>query len=236
MDISIEHQELVACMLGHVDGLYRTRLQHKLMTELEIHGVRVPELREIIKEWKHAHKTSKATEILALFELLWHGKSREERLLACYLLQSFPSHMAQLSLEKLDQWRAGIDNWEVADAFAQYILGVWILEFPDSRVTYLWDLIADEEKWSRRLALVATTFMNRHYKESAFPDLTLALVDIVKTERDPMITKAVSWALRVLGERHAASVRVYLEENAEILAKSVMREVLHKLLLGRKRG
>jgi 3-methyladenine DNA glycosylase AlkD len=49
-----------------------------------------------------------------------------------------------------------------------------------------------------------------------------------------MITKAVSWALREMTKTHPDRVAAYLEENREVLAADVVREVNNKLRMGLK--
>jgi 3-methyladenine DNA glycosylase AlkD len=115
-------------------------------------------------------------------------------------------------------------------------LGLWVLADPDNRLGYLEELIADEDVWSRRLPLVATTRINRGDMGFTAPGLTLRLVDRVKDERHPMITKAVSWVLREMTKKHREQVAVYLEENGDVLASHVVREVNNKLRTGLKSG
>jgi 3-methyladenine DNA glycosylase AlkD len=51
-----------------------------------------------------------------------------------------------------------------------------------------------------------------------------------------MITKAISWTLRELAKKHADQVAAYLEENRQVLAGHVVREVSNKLRTGLKGG
>ncbi len=61
-----------------------------------------------------------------------------------------------------------------------WVMAFWLLGDPDARLDYLGELIADENMWSRRLALVATTPINRGHTGFTIPDPTLELVDRVK--------------------------------------------------------
>lgn len=51
-----------------------------------------------------------------------------------------------------------------------------------------------------------------------------------------MITKAVSWALQEMIKKHPDQVAAYLEQNQEVLASHVVREVSNKLRTGLKSG
>lgn len=67
--------------------------------------------------------------------------------------------------------------------------------------------------------------------------ITLALqnVDQLKTERDTLIRKAVSWVLREGVKRHADAIRAYLDTHQDALGKTTAREVRGKLETGKKK-
>ena len=234
MDIQAERQKLLAQIEALADEAHRKGMQMAVPTGLKMYGLRVPQIRDLAKAWSREHKAVERHDLLALFEALWAGDSREELMLASELLQRYKRWIPPLEWAQFDRWRRRLDNWEVTDSLGQRILGPWVLGDPESRVAHLYDLIRDEDVWSRRLALVATTWLNRGRKDLSFPDVTLELVDRVKRERHPMITKAVSWALRELIKKHPDVVARYLDANAEVLAPHVVREVRNKLETGRK--
>jgi 3-methyladenine DNA glycosylase AlkD len=53
-------------------------------------------------------------------------------------------------------------------------------------------------------------------------------------DRDDMVVKAMSWALRELAKRDANAVRDFLNEHREALGGRVAREVNNKLQTGLK--
>ena len=219
----------------HADAQYRVGHTQSAPTALKVYGVRVPNLRRIARDWYRGHKQISDQELLALMEALWTGESREERAIAVYLLEQFKRRISILTQAHFDRWRRTLDNWETTDGLG-WVLGLWQQTEPDARLDYLWDLIADEDVWSRRLALVAAIRINRGEAGFTIPDLTLQLVDRVKEERHPMITKAISWALRSMIKPHRDRVAAYLEENQDILAAHIVREVHNKLRTGLKSG
>jgi 3-methyladenine DNA glycosylase AlkD len=236
MDVGAERQDLLDQVKAHVDPKYQEGMGMAVPTGLRMYGVRVPQLREIARGWQRAHKGVSRQDLMALVEALWSGESREEKMLASYLLQGHKHWISDLTWTHFHRWRRGLDNWEVTDSLGVRTLGPWLLADPEVRLDHLWELIADEEIWSRRLALVATVWLNRGYGDFSAPDLTLGLIDRVKAERDPMITKAVSWALREMTRTDPDRVEAYLRENRDVLAAHVVREVNNKLRTGLKSG
>jgi len=61
-------------------------------------------------------------------------------------------------------------------------------------------------------------------------------VDRLLDERDPMITKAISWSLRQMTRHQASLVEAYVDSRADRLAALPRREVRNKLRTGRKSG
>jgi 3-methyladenine DNA glycosylase AlkD len=88
----------------------------------------------------------------------------------------------------------------------------------------------------RRASLVLLT---RPLRESDDPRLArqaFANLDRLKSEKDILVTKAVSWLLRALIKYHQQEVETYLRDNADCLPKIALRETRNKLKSGRKSG
>lgn len=235
MDIEAERQHLLEQIRQHADPEHQATVGRVVPTGLKVYGLRVPQLRAIVRAWGHAHQQIAHDDLVALVDSLWNGESREERMLSTYLLEHYKHLVPDLTRADFEQWRQSLDNWEMTDGLG-WVLALWLSADPDARLDYLGELIVEEDVWSHRLALVATATINRGHTGFTIPDLTLELVDRVKTERHPMITKAVSWALREMTKSHPDRVAAYLEENGEVLARHVVCEVNNKLRTGVKRG
>jgi len=63
---------------------------------------------------------------------------------------------------------------------------------------------------------------------------TLAVCTRLLDDRDDMVVKAMSWALRELAKRNPRAVRRFLSEHGERLAARLRREVTNKLTTGLK--
>jgi 3-methyladenine DNA glycosylase AlkD len=63
---------------------------------------------------------------------------------------------------------------------------------------------------------------------------TLAICARLAGDRDDMVEKAVSWALRELGRQDAGPVKAFLKEQGDRLGARVRREVGNKLRTGLK--
>jgi len=235
-DMTTEKQQLLAEIEAHADPRYERVVRKSVPSRLTVYGLRVFEIKRLVKAWRQEHKGVALEDLLVLVETLWKGPSREERLVALGLLQHYPQTIPQLSRTQFDRWRQDLDSWELTDVLGREVLGAWVAEDQEGRAEYLWALIEDRDVWSRRLGLIGGIGLIRVQKEEGSLDLLLDLVDHLKHDHEPPITKAVSWALRELGKRYPERVSAYLEANEASLARHVIREVRNKLETGRKNG
>src|SRR5882724_10509387 len=84
-------------------------------------------------------------------------------------------------------------------------------------------------------ALVATVPLNNKTRGGAGDSLrTLDICRLLLDDRDPIVVKAMSWALRELAKRDALPVSEFIRKERDRLAQQVLREVKNKLATGLK--
>ena len=92
-----------------------------------------------------------------------------------------------------------------------------------------------QNRWWRRAALVSTVPLNRKtVGGNGDAQRTLRICHMLRHDRDDMVIKALSWALRELAKRDAKAVREFLMQYESELAPRVLREVRNKLTTGLK--
>jgi 3-methyladenine DNA glycosylase AlkD len=139
-----------------------------------------------------------------------------------------------LDEKQLEQFGSGIASWEDVDTFACYLAGpAWRQHQVADTVIQRWAHSAD--RWWRRAALVSTVPLNNKARGgSGDTDRTLQICSLLLSDRDDMVVKAMSWALRELSRRDPQAVRNFLMEHEGVLAARVVREVRNKLSTGLK--
>ena len=89
--------------------------------------------------------------------------------------------------------------------------------------------------WLRRASLASTVPLNNKTRGgSGDPARTLKVCDLLIDDREDMVVKAMSWALRELAKRDPETVRDYIDMHRPRLAPRVLREVTTKLTTGHK--
>lgn len=125
-----------------------------------------------------------------------------------------------------------MDNWVSVDNYGVYLLGyLWQKKrISDDKIKAL---ASSDNMWQRRSAL-AVSLNQKARGGQGDAKRTLEICQLLITDREDMIIKALSWALRGLAKREPQAVMDFINTNNALLALKVRREVKHKLEKGTK--
>jgi 3-methyladenine DNA glycosylase AlkD len=195
---------------------------------------RVADLRAVRREFSKLLKDAHPDLIFKVALNLLRQTGIDYRFIAYELVQHHPATMAGLKTQTIEKLGNGIDSWAAVDCFSCYLAGpAWRNGQIDDRVIRRWTTLKD--RWWRRAALVATVPLNNKTRGGhGDAARTLAVCRLLLNDRDDMVVKAMSWALRELAKRDRMSVKVFLKEEHSLLARRVIREVENKLATGLK--
>jgi hypothetical protein len=194
----------------------------------------VPTLRSVRRDTSRRIEALAASDVLDLADRLLDRPDDVPRWLSYELIHHHPAALGALDEDALLRLGRGLEAWGDVDSFACYLSGVaWREGLVSDASVHAW--AGSEDRWWRRTALVSTVALNARARGgSGDPERTLAVCDLLKADRDDMVVKALSWALRELAKRDPASVESYVDGNRALLAPRVVREVENKLRTGLK--
>jgi 3-methyladenine DNA glycosylase AlkD len=167
------------------------------------------------------------------FKLLERGDFMH-RFIAYELVSAHRDALGSLNAKTLEQLGTPLNSWESVDTFCSYLAGpAWReRQVPDSLIKR-W--ARSKDRWWRRAALVSTVPLNSKARGgSGDPRRTLMICEMLVEDRDDMVEKALSWALRELAKRDPSSARAFLRKHQVVLGARVLREVRNKLATGLK--
>jgi Predicted DNA alkylation repair enzyme len=192
-------------------------------------GIAVPPQRRIAR--RHATVTPLA-DVEELLESPWH----EERLTALFVLvhrferadDDERDRIVELYLAR----RNRVDNWDLVDASAPYLLGPWLLarKRPDDW-TLLDELAGSASVWDRRIAVMAAFAGVR----AGRPEATLRLADRLLTDPADLVQKAVGWMLREVANRDRARAEAFLGPRYRRMPRTMLRYAIERLPAERRR-
>jgi 3-methyladenine DNA glycosylase AlkD len=189
-----------------------------------------PHLRALRKGWTAALKDEPAPDVIALAQALERDAPQEEKWVPYELIRFHARAFAAVTQAHVEDFAGRIESWYATDAFGTVLSGpLWARgQLPDG----LFDAWSrSENRWLRRSALVATVGRNA---KNADPAGTFELCLRLVADRDDMVEKAVSWALRFLSQRDRPAVVAFMDAQGHRFGARVRREVRHKLDTGVK--
>lgn len=191
-----------------------------------------PSMRQVRRAFSKRIRSWRAEQVLQLAEELLNRPGM--RWIGYEMLRAHPGAFRSLGPESLERLGQGIDSWESVDTFARVLAGpVWLRgQIPDALIDR-WAHSPD--LWWRRAALVSTVALNAKVdKGPGDVPRTLHICRLLVNDREDMVVKALSWALRELVPHDRAALEAFLIEHGQALAARVKREVRNKLRTGLK--
>ena len=169
-------------------------------------------------------------DVLALGEALLDS----HRWVGYELIADHPGAMRLLDHAAVERLGRGIDSWWSVDAFARTISGpAWRERLLEDSDIHRW--AESDNRWWRRAALVSTVALNdRSRGATGDTGRTLDICARLAEDRDDMVVKAMSWALRELVPCDPEATRRFVADLERTLAARVKREVRNKLATGVK--
>jgi 3-methyladenine DNA glycosylase AlkD len=197
-------------------------------------GARAAELRSLRRACSRRLAKEPPRSVVRLAARLVAAGGIGHRIVAYELVHHHRGALASVRAGDLQRLGRGLDSWGAVDAFACFVAGpAWRERQVGATVVERW--ARSRDRWWRRAALVSTVPLNSRARGGLGDTVrTLAICRLLVADRDDMVVKAMSWALRELAKRDPAAARRFLREQGDALAARVVREVGNKLATGLK--
>ncbi len=230
----METKQIISELKTVADPKRKEAYKTMFPTTMEYLGVRTPAMRELLKKWWIEIKEWPPKELISFSKKLVDTKVFEANQVAFELLSKNKDAHKQLGLADLEYLGKNMDNWATTDAFSILISGqAWKNNQISDDDVLNW--LLSKNRWWRRTAIVSTIPLNRGKNGGTEnTNRTLSFCKKVVNDRDDMIVKALSWALRELSKSDKKAVTDFMNTNQNRLAGRVVREVNNKLKTGKK--
>lgn len=215
-------------------GQTAQRPEH-LGTQRRWYGLKNEQRRRIMLDFIAANRDLCYEDWLALIDSLYKGGSYEERCAPQTLLLKFPRCRRKLPLEQLDAWLGLLEGWAEVDSSCQSVFTAEdLLANWEGWRDLLESLAGDDNINKRRAALVLLTAPITQSADEGILNLSLALIDRLKAEKDKRVAKAISWLLRKGIKQHRDAISDFVARQADSLPAIAVRETRRKLSTGKK--
>ena len=176
-------------------------------------GINVPDSRKISIKYRNLP--------LSQIKSLLKSKNHEERLIALFILVLRVKKASEAEKKEIFNFYLEntkyINNWDLVDSSAGYIVGNYLLDKPKD---ILFKLAASESLWERRISIISTfAFL---YKGE--PEYTLKIAEILIHDKTDLIQKAVGWMLRETGKRCSREIEEeFLKKHYRKMGRTALR-------------
>lgn len=190
-------------------------------------GVVVPDNRAIaIEHWQ----LFACNELTPLLLSPWH----EERLCGLFmLLERYKKSKQEAEKEACIrcylQHLPGVNNWDLVDATAYQLLGLWLLHRDRS---LLYTFASAGDLWRQRIAVVATLAFIR---KGQYAD-TLRLAEKLMQHPHPLMHKAIGWMLREMGKKDELPLIEFLDMHYRQMPRTMLRYAIEKFPEGQRQA
>lgn len=191
----------------------------------------VPARRLLRRQVSTSLKTANGADIIAVAITLI---GRAPRWFACEIVGESRAALSALDITAVEALGSGVASWDEVDGFGVPVSGAaWLRGRISDGDIRRW--AASPDLWWRRAALVSTVTLNSKSRGGRGDAArTLQIAAMLVDDREDMVVKALSWALRTLAPWDAAAVRGFLADYKGRVAARVVRETRTKLETGRK--
>jgi 3-methyladenine DNA glycosylase AlkD len=205
-------------------------------TSMVYMGVRTPDFRVLIKEWWIEIKNWPPEKLIQFSKELVATRVFECNQLAYELLSKNKNALQLLKLKDLEVLGKNMDNWATSDCFSVMISG-WAWRENQISDSDVLNWLETGNLWWKRAAIVSTVALNLSSRGgTGDAKRTMMICERVIRDRENLIVKALSWALRELSKSDKPAVEKFMEKYDSQMAGLARREIYTKLETGRKNG
>jgi 3-methyladenine DNA glycosylase AlkD len=125
-----------------------------------------------------------------------------------------------------------VNNWDLVDCSASYILGEWTLETEPETLgeDTIWNLAKSDDLWEQRISVMAThTFIR-----SGIFQPTLDLCEYFLPATHDLIHKCTGWMLREIGRKEKTVLIQFLDAHAGVMPRTMLRYSIEKFTSAEK--
>lgn len=180
-------------------------------------GISVPENRKIAI--KYSGLPLQAVEQLLL------SKIHEERFVALEILvYKYDKGDERARQEIYDFYMknlSGINNWDLVDTSAPYIVGRHLF---NRKRDILYGLAKSDTLWKRRIAIISSYYF---IKKNDFHD-ALKISEMLLRDKHDLIHKAVGWMLREIGNKNRDVEEKFLRKHYKSMPRTMLRYAIEK--------
>lgn len=201
----------------------------------KFYGLKTDIKRRIAKDFYKQNYTLSSKDFFGVVDVLYKAESFEEKTLASEIILMAKDYQNLVTLSMIDSWLDNLVGWAEIDNLCQSkILIPFIEKDFEKTAGFIHKLSKSSNISKRRASLVLLVKPASYLEDKKIFDLGIQIIEELKSEKQVLITKAISWLLRALSVHHKSETKAYIQRNMDTLPKIAIRETLKKIETGKK--
>ena len=190
----------------------------------EFCGITVPVQRKIARRYRHL----RLTDVKKLLKSRVHEHRFTGLEILVFQYEAGDARARQKIFDFYLENTQRINNWDLVDTSAPYVVGQHLLSRP-RRILYR--LAKSPNLWERRIAMVSTmAFIAQNDLEDTF-----AVAALLLNDKHDLIHKAIGWMLREAGKRSQIALLAFLKRNYARMPRTALRYSIERLPEARRK-
>jgi 3-methyladenine DNA glycosylase AlkD len=236
--INVHHKAILEEIKANSgEGTSHTLLDTYLGNSHFRYAINAPKLRSIAKDWARSNKALSKKEFCDVVTSLIHGPSSTEKVMGGIILDCATTEQSQFDPKVFDDWVDHLIGWAEVDSVCtgkfmiKSLPGQW-----DKWEKIVKRFAKSKNIQKRRASLVLFCSPIRYCTDLSMRDVAFQNIELLKHEKEVLITKPISWLLRSMIKNFKKDVEGYVTENKTTLPSIAVRETLVMLKTGKKTG
>lgn len=185
-------------------------MENYMKNHFSFYGIKTEKRRTLFKEvWKE-NQIEISENARSIAKELYLKKQRELHYCGIEILMKELKKKYQIEDISLIEFLIVTHSWwDSVDVISKYILGEYLMQFPEETEIVIERFSNSENMWLNRSAIL----FQLGYKQKTNPDLLFALCQKHSNYDEFFIRKAIGWALREYAKTNPSAVRRFVETN-----------------------
>lgn len=187
-------------------------------------GITVPQQRTIAKKYT---RLATLKDIAALLESPIHEHRLTALLMLVYKNEKASPEEKKIIFDFYLRHTKGINNWDLVDTSARYIVGAYLLstETKENTPKLLVHLAHSKNLWERRIAIIATYA----YIREELIEPTFEITKLLMNDTHDLIHKACGWMLREAGKKDLKALIEFIEKYKAVMPRTMLRYAIERM-------
>ena len=188
-------------------------------TRLAAIGISNGSVKKLARQYYADNKAQPFEHVLGVAdELFRDAKYVEEHMFLFYLLEMYRKSYTSDLFPIVDGWIDLVDHWISSDHIAINVMKHYPV---GNHLDEIYQWVDSSNFWRRRQAL---TIFLKHLKSTKVAETVIALLDLLKEDRNYYVRKAFPWVMREMSKSHPELVQPFMITNIDFFTKTEVRE------------